>query len=66
MICQRCAKERAEIHTCSPSQLVRDLEQQRDELLRAAGFVVAARNYELYLDYWVDQLAAAIAKVKQP
>lgn len=30
MICQRCAKERNGIHTCTPSQLVRELEQQRD------------------------------------
>jgi len=35
MICQRCAKDRDGIHTCTPSDLVRKLEQQRDELLAA-------------------------------
>lgn len=35
MICQRCAKEKPDVHTCSPSDLVRKLESQRDELLAA-------------------------------
>ena len=38
MICQRCLKTLpdkpagASVHTCTPSKLVRELEQQRDEL----------------------------------
>lgn len=35
MICQRCAKERDGIHTCTPSALVRKLEQQRNSMLSA-------------------------------
>ena len=35
MICQRCAKEKSGIHTCTPSDLVRGLEQQNAELVAA-------------------------------
>ena len=35
MICQRCAKDKDDIHTCRPSQLVRKLEQEIVSLRRA-------------------------------
>lgn len=50
MICQRCAKDRAEIHTCSPSQLVRNLEQHLDELLTALEPFADIQHYSLAPD----------------
>lgn len=69
MICQRCAKERDGIHTCTPSKLVRKLEQQRDELLEALKAAVqwASPMQEAPKEVrpdWFDQARTAIAKVK--
>ena len=69
MIFQRCTKQfldspnDASVHTCTPSPLVRELEQQRDEL--AAALSEAIITLERDGDEWgiCARFRAALAKV---
>ncbi len=61
MICQRCAKDKTAIHTCTPSALVRKLEQQRDELVTFAQRIAALPPHGEYVAL-IDEARAAIAK----
>ena len=63
MICQRCAKDRADIHTCSPSALVRKLEAKNAELLE----VMEQMGEELHILHGVfpSNALAAYRKLKE-
>lgn len=63
MICQRCAKEQPDIHTCTPSDYVRKIEQQRDELLSAAENLIRVKGRH-HSEQAYKQLEAVVAKVK--
>ena len=60
MICQRCAKEKSGIHTCTPSDLVRGLEQQNAELVAALELIYSGSTPAKFI------ARLALAKVKQP
>ena len=63
MICQRCAKEKAGIHTCTPSDLVRTLEQQNAELVAALELCKKHMAGDKWDSLFID---GVLSKVKQP
>ena len=74
MICQRCAKDKDDIHTCIPSPLVRDLEQQITEALADVThwnetFIEARAGYEEKLaaeQTYAQQLREALNDAQNP
>ena len=69
-VCERCLKHVADhsIHTCTPTNGWRKLEQQRDELLLALEHLCNRAEFEFVAESigWpaYKQARAAIAKVK--
>lgn len=63
MICQRCAKDKSVVHTCTPSYLVRGLEQQNAELVAALELCKKHMVGDKWDSLFID---GVLSKVKQP
>ena len=59
MICQRCAKDKSVVHTCTPSYLVRGLEQQNAEL------VAALKDWDALIKYNYSGSREAMSAMQQ-